>query len=136
MVPLKSAGSAKSPMTQTMGVLGKQPTGGEERRRSQRVLLRVRAKVHVELQGATMTLEVITLSVNAHGALVAIKQNLPSETRLVLEHAGTGQRIACKVARPPRDAPEGFHTAVEFDSPAPGFWGIAFPPTDWRSDEL
>jgi hypothetical protein len=21
---------------------------------------------------------------------------------------------------------------VEFDSPAPNFWGIAFPPADWK----
>jgi hypothetical protein len=110
-------------------------TGGEERRRSQRVLLRVRAKVHVALNGAPTTFEVTTLSVNSHGALVALRQNLPTDTRLVLEHEGTRERISCRVVRPPRETSEGFHTAIEFDTSSPDFWRIAFPPSDWRPDE-
>jgi hypothetical protein len=31
--------------------------------------------------------------------------------------------------------PEGFHIPIEFDSPAPDFWKIAFPPTDWRPQD-
>lgn len=106
-----------------------------ERRRGQRVLLRVRANVHVALQGQSTTFEVATLSVNPSGALVVMKQSLPAETRLVLEHKGTKERVACKVARPPREMPEGFHVPLEFDSPAPNFWKIAFPPADWRPDD-
>jgi hypothetical protein len=113
-----------------------QTIGGQERRRGQRVLLRIRANIHVALQGQATTLEVATLSVNPCGALVVVKQSLPPETRLVLEHKGTKERIACKVARAPREMPEGFHVALEFDSPAPGFWKIAFPPADWRPDDL
>jgi hypothetical protein len=108
----------------------------EERRRGQRVLLRVRANVHVALQGQATTFEVNTLNVNPCGALVVMKQSLPAETRLVLEHRGTRERIACKVARAPREIPEGFQVPLEFDSPAPGFWKIAFPPADWRPDDL
>jgi hypothetical protein len=108
----------------------------EERRRGQRVLLRVRANVHVALQGQATTFEVNTLSVNPRGALVVMKQSLPAETRLVLEHQGTRERVACKVARAPREVPEGFQVPLEFDSPAPDFWKIAFPPADWRPDDL
>jgi hypothetical protein len=108
----------------------------EERRRGQRVLLRVRANIHVALQGQATTFEVATLSVNPRGALVVMKQSLPAETRLVLEHKGTRERVACKVVRAPREMPEGFHVPLEFDSPAPGFWKIAFPPADWRPDDL
>jgi hypothetical protein len=104
-------------------------------RRTQRVLLRIHANIHVALQGKATTFEVHTLSVNPLGALVVLQQHLPPETRLVLEHRGTKERVACKVARSPREAPEGFHTAIEFDSPAPDFWRIAFPPADWRSDD-
>jgi hypothetical protein len=50
----------------------------------------------------------------------------------VLEHNMTRERIACKIARPAREVAEGFHIPLEFDSPAPNFWGIAFPPADWR----
>jgi hypothetical protein len=108
----------------------------QERRRGQRVLLRIRALVHVALQGPATTLDANTLSVNPKGALVVIKRNLPQETRLVLEHAGTKERAACKVVRPPKEMPEGFHTALEFDPPVPDFWKIAFPPADWRSEDL
>jgi len=107
----------------------------EDRRRSQRVLLRIRANIHVALQGRQESFEVTTLSVNHHGALVIMKQNLPLNTRLVLENAHTRERVACKVVRPPREIPEGFQVPIEFDSPAPDFWRIAFPPSDWRPDE-
>lgn len=110
--------------------------GGEERRRGQRVLLRIPASIHVALQGKTMTFDVTTLSVNPCGALVVMQNRLPPETRLVLEHKGTKERIACKVARAPREMREGFHVPLEFDSPAPDFWKIAFPPADWRPDDL
>jgi PilZ domain len=109
-----------------------QVTPGEERRRSYRVLLRVRASIHVALQGKPVTFDTVTLSVSNHGALVVLKQSLPCETRLVLEHSGTKERVACKVARIAREMPEGFHIPLEFDSPAPNFWRIAFPPSDWR----
>ncbi|MGA8143891.1 MAG: PilZ domain-containing protein [Candidatus Acidiferrales bacterium] len=105
---------------------------GEERRRSQRVLLRVRANVHVALQGKASTFEVTTLSVNSHGALIVVPRSLPLETSVVLEHTVSRQRVACKIVRPAREMPEGFHIALEFDSPEPNFWGIAFPPADWR----
>jgi hypothetical protein len=99
--------------------------------RSQRVLLRVKALIHVVLAGKETQLEVTTLSVNTHGALVAVNISFPVETKLVLEHGGTRERVACRVVRPPRETPEGFHTALGFSSSAPDFWKIAFPPTDW-----
>jgi hypothetical protein len=111
------------------------PVAVEERRRSQRVLLRTRAKIHVALAGKLTTIDAITLSVNPQGALVVMNQNLPVESRLVLEHGNTKERVACKVARAAREMPEGFHVPLEFDSPAPAFWGIAFPPMDWRADD-
>ena len=108
---------------------------GEERRRSQRVLLRVRAQIHVAVEGKATTFEVETLNVNPHGALVTMGQTLIPGTRLVLENSATRERVACKVARQPRESPEGFQVPLEFDSPAPQFWRIDFPPVDWRPEE-
>jgi hypothetical protein len=108
----------------------------QERRRGQRVLLRIRTQIHVAAEGVPTTMDAMTLSVNPRGALVVLKKNLPPETRLVLEHSGTRERVACKVVRPPREMPEGFHTPLEFDAPAPDFWKIAFPPADWRAEDL
>jgi hypothetical protein len=122
----------RTPSAQAARLPVKNVIAGEERRRGYRVLLRVRASVHVALQGKPVTLETVTLSVSNHGALVVLSQNLPCDTRLVLEHSGTKERVACKVARIAREMPEGFHIPIEFDSPAPNFWRIAFPPSDWR----
>ena len=104
----------------------------EERRRSQRVLLRIRANVHVNLKGAQATLEVRTLSVNPFGAMIISAENLPPQTRLVLENTVTHEKVACRVVRSAKEMPEGFHVPIEFDSPAPKFWMIDFPPDDWR----
>jgi hypothetical protein len=110
----------------------RQAVAGEERRRSQRVLLRVRVNIHVALGSRDSTFEVTTLSVNDHGALIAMPRSLALDTQLVLEHTVTKKQVACKVVRVPREMPEGFHTPLEFAATEPGFWGIAFPPADWR----
>lgn len=105
---------------------------GEERRRSQRVLLRARARIYVNLKDKPETLEVSTLSVNPYGAMIVCAQNLTEHTRLVLEHGGTLERIACRVTRTAKEMPEGFHVPIEFDMPARNFWKIDFPPEDWK----
>ena len=119
--------------TSKSGVSGElQTAAGEDRRSSQRVLVRVRARLHVALNGTPTTFETVTLSVNNHGAMIILKQGLLPDTRFVLEHSGTRERVACKVVRPSREMPDGFQIPIEFDSPAPNFWRIAFPPNDWR----
>jgi len=140
-VPAPSRSSAPSkpgviPAKLAPHASSRQPAAArDDRRHSQRVLLRVRANVHVALQGKPVTFDVFTLSVNTAGAIVVMTQSLPPETRLVLEHGTTKEKVACKVARPGKEMPEGFHVALEFDSPAPDFWKIAFPPSDWRPVE-
>lgn len=108
----------------------------EERRRTQRVLLRVHGNLYVSLHGKSLMLDVTTLSVSPHGALVVMQQPLPMETRVILEHSGTREKIGCKVVRPPQKNSDGYHVPLEFDSPAPDFWKIDFPPADWRPDDL
>ena len=129
--PVKPAVKAPDPA----GAPVKRIIAGEERRRSQRVLLRVHASVHVALKDKEVSYDVTTVSVNNHGALVVMKQTLPADAQIVLEHGMTKERVGCKIARPAREMPEGFHIPLEFESPAPNFWGIAFPPADWRPPE-
>jgi hypothetical protein len=136
--PVKPGGAAApkpnpAAISPTQGAAGvRQAVAGEERRRSQRVLLRVRVNIHVALGSKHSTFEVTTLSVNDHGALIAMPRSLALDTQLVLEHALTKRQVACKVARVPREMPEGFHTPLEFDATEPNFCGIACPPADWR----
>jgi hypothetical protein len=106
----------------------------EKHKRSQRVLLRVRAQIHVAVKGKATTIDAATVSVNPKGALVMIKENLAPDTRLVFEHARTREKVAARVTRPAKEMPGGFEVPIEFDSPAPGFWKIAFPPTEWTGD--
>jgi hypothetical protein len=110
-------------------------TSSAERRKNQRVLLRIRASLHVALQGKNAVLDAATLSVTAQGAVIVTNQNLPAETHMVLVHGATGQRVDCKVARTPKATAEGFHTPIEFSAPAPGFWKINFPPSVAGSEE-
>jgi hypothetical protein len=103
-----------------------------ENQLSQRVMLRVPAAIHVALQGKEATFQVTTLSVNRQGALVVMERSLPPDTRLVLEHGQTREKVACRVTRAASEMPDGFQVPIEFDSPAPDFWKIAFPPSDWH----
>jgi hypothetical protein len=71
---------------------------GEDRRRSQRVLLRVRARVHLALQGIPTTFEVMTLNVNVHGALVVMLQSPTGRYARgagTFRHAGTDGLQSC-----------------------------------------
>ena len=107
-------------------------SGGEEKRRSQRVLVRIRAEIHFNSNGKAESANVHTLSVNPFGAMLVSPRNLPAASRLVLEHGVTREKVACRVVRPPKEMAEGFHIPVEFDTPAPLFWKIGFPPEDWN----
>jgi len=108
---------------------GPQVTPGEERRRSQRVLIRTDVTLHYVSQGKHISVSAHTLSVNDHGAMIVASRDLPAGTRLDLENMRTGQRQPCRIVRPPRETPEGIQIPVEFEAPVPGFWHISFPPT-------
>jgi hypothetical protein len=132
-VPVLSSGMAVN-MRKSAAEFRSTVATTEQRKRSQRVLLRVGANVHFVLNGKQVALPTTTVSVHPEGALVVMKHNLPLDTRLVLEHNGTKERVGCRVAKSAREMPEGFHVSVEFDAPAPDFWKIAFPPADWHPD--
>lgn len=111
---------------------GGQVLPGEERRRSQRVVIRVPVTLHLEIAGQAVTIRSETVAVNDHGTMLLCSRSLDAETRLDLENDRTRKRVQCRVTRTPRDTPEGFLVPVEFAAPAPGFWQISFPPTDWK----
>jgi len=105
----------------------------ENRRRGQRVLLRVRANALITTKFKDEeVVPVITLSVNPAGAMLVSPRNLAVQTRFVLEHAATKEKINCRVVASAKQAPEGFHVPVSFDAPSPKFWKIDFPPEDWK----
>lgn len=112
-----------------------QALASEERRRSQRVMIRVPVTLHLSIAGEVLQIGAHTISVNNHGAMLICSRMLEAGTQLKLENKHTRQHVACRVTRAPGQAPEGFLTPVEFDVPASSFWQISFPPLDWKPRE-
>lgn len=108
---------------------------GEERRRSQRVIIRVPVTLLVTGNGKDLKIPAHTVAVNIHGAMVVCTRSLDADTKLEVVNGRTDERIASRVTRTPRESSEGFLIPVEFTSPSPNFWQISFPPTNWKAPE-
>jgi hypothetical protein len=104
----------------------------DDRRRSQRVMMRVGVVVRYSLKGKEISVQAHTVAVNIHGAMICLPDSIPAETPLDLEHKMTKERIAGRVTRQAQHSPEGFLIPVEFVSPSSTFWRISFPPSDWK----
>jgi hypothetical protein len=118
--------------TASRGSLANSLLVGEERRRSRRVIVRIPVKVHFNVAGKTMTVQAVTASVNDHGAMILCTRPLSAETKLELHNERTAEKISCRVTRTPIENADGYLIPVEFTTPAPGFWRISFPPSDWK----
>ena len=73
-----------------------------------------------------------TLTVSAHGALIALTGLVAPKQRLVVQNATSGEQQECRVVTVEKDFTGPTKVAVEFAQPAPRFWRIAYPPTDWN----
>lgn len=104
----------------------------EERRRSQRVALRVSVTIHLTAVGKATAIRGFTADVNVHGALLVSPRSFTAGTHFMIENDLTRERMLCRVVRMPKSMPDGFHIAVEFEKSAPNFWKISFPPPDWK----
>ncbi|MGD0842301.1 MAG: hypothetical protein ABSA32_14190 [Candidatus Acidiferrales bacterium] len=104
----------------------------EDRRRSQRVVIRLPVTVKVTLAGKPVTFAAHTVAVNSQGAMLAAPQTLAIDTQLEVTNERTREHAAARVTRTPPESREGFLIPVEFIEPAPGFWQISFPPKDWK----
>ena len=110
----------------TQRVVSSRPPTAEERRRAQRVLLRMPVLVHVI--GKPQPLEGHTHTVSASGAMLVISEPLAEGTKVIVENPKTQNKVESRVVRPPQVAHEGALVPIEFTSPSPNFWGIFFPP--------
>jgi hypothetical protein len=108
---------------------------GEERRRSQRVIIRVPITLAVTEKGQPVKISAHTVAVNIHGAMVVCPRLLDANTKMELENGRTQEKIDTRVTRAPRQSPEGFLIPVEFTTPSPNFWQISFPPENWKVPE-
>jgi hypothetical protein len=109
---------------------------GEERRRSQRVIIRVPVTLEVILQGEKFKVSAHTVAVNVHGAMVLCPRMLEAGTKLELVNDRSRERAAARITRAPRESVEGYLIPIEFTTPCPSFWQISFPPENWKPSDL
>ena len=114
------------------------PSHPGARRRSQRVLMQVGVRVRgKDAQGKDFEETTESLAINAHGALVLLSARVTSGSVVQMRHNKTEEEQECHVAflGPVRSGKA--EIGLEFTSPRPTFWRVAFPPEDWtpRSPE-
>jgi PilZ domain len=102
------------------------PLTAEERRRAQRVLLRIAVKIH--LAGKPQALDGVTHTVSANGAMIIMAEPLAQGTKFILENPKTQKNVEVHVVRPPQFSSEGSMVPVEFLAQSPSFWNVFFPP--------
>jgi hypothetical protein len=121
-----------------MAQVSNTPTHTGGRRRSQRVLMQVPIRLRgKDVQGKDFEELTETLAINAHGALVLLTARLTSGGLVHMRHNKTEEEQECHVAflGPVRGGKA--EIGLEFTTPRPTFWRVAFPPEDWtpRSPE-
>jgi hypothetical protein len=121
---MKPLTNAKPPVVTSRPGLTRPPTA-EERRRAQRVLLRIAVVIHVV---GRAPIEGHTHTCSANGALILLAEPLAEGTKVMIENTKTLQTVEAKVLRPPQTNGEGSLVPVEFATPAPVFWNVFFPP--------
>ncbi len=108
------------------------PLQQENRRRSERVMLRMSVLVVAEdEERKQIQEEAETQVVNAHGGLLRMKQHLHVGQSFLLSNPRNSLEISCRVVRTEEEGMEFYKVAFEFDRPEPNFWPIVFPPADW-----
>jgi hypothetical protein len=115
-----------------MGQTSNTSLSGGPRRRSQRVLMQVAVRIRgKDAQGKDIEEETETLAINAHGALVLVTARVTSGSKVMLQHKRTQEEHECHVVflGPVRSGKS--EIGLEFSTPHPTFWRVAFPPEDW-----
>jgi len=94
--------------------------------------MQVPVRLHgLDAQGATFDEQTETLAINAHGALVLLQARLTSGGSLILQHKRTLEEQECQVVFLGPVRGNKAEIGLEFSSPRPQFWRVAFPPEDW-----
>jgi hypothetical protein len=91
------------------------------RRKTQRVLVRVPVRVSQHTATSHSDEETHTLALNAHGALILLSASVGKGQRLELLNIATGDRAECIVAYLGQRQGDRIEVGVE----------LAFPPKDW-----
>jgi hypothetical protein len=108
------------------------PTHMSAKRRSQRVLMQVGIRLRgKDAQGKDFEEVTQTLAINAHGALVLLTARVISGGTVHMRHNKTEEEQECHVAYLGPVRAGKAEIGLEFITPSPNFWRVAFPPEDW-----
>jgi hypothetical protein len=118
---------------QKVRLMNDQLTNGIEMRRSKRVVLRLPIQVRWTPPGdIAITEGTTTLVVNAHGALISLAMKIKPGTRIFLRNRTVADDKECRVVRIQEKHEGKSEVGVEFLRPDAKFWGLEFPPDDWK----
>ena len=102
------------------------------RRRSQRVLMKVPVRVSSQAAAASFFEEdTHTLAISPHGALLVVASPVYRGQRFTLSNIQTKAALECIVAHIDKVPGGETRVGVEFMMPNQSFWRVAFPPKDW-----
>jgi hypothetical protein len=124
MMPVPDKKPAVAPIASRPAT--QRPPTAEERRRAQRVLLRMPVKVLVT---GKAPMDGVTQTVSQNGAMILLPEPLAEGAKVSLENPKTQKTVEARVVRPPQINSEGSLVPVEFLTPSPHFWNIFFPPS-------
>ena len=101
------------------------------RRRSQRVYLEMPLLVYGRgPDDDPFSAEAHTVVVNAHGALITLAEKLNLGEKLILTNPKTWEEVECRIVFLRSTKGHRKQVGVEFLSPSPNFWRMAFRPDD------
>jgi D-sedoheptulose 7-phosphate isomerase len=105
-----------------------------ERRRSQRVIMRVPVTVSgTSAEGKPFQEETVTAVINAHGCLAVLETPVRLSQILKLHNRATRAELDCRVVHVGKQQGGKALAGLEFLRASPTFWQVAFPPADWQA---
>jgi len=105
----------------------------ENKRRSSRVFARMHVRASGrDNRGHKFTKQGETIVINAHGALLYLDAEIDMGALVTLRSPATEEDQESRVVYIGGASDRGMRLGLEFVSPAPHFWGIEFPPSDWK----
>jgi len=85
----------------------------------------------VRTNGEAFSERTLTLVVNAHGALIQLREQVVCGHMLKIKNLATKEDMNCTVVGVSPAPPSALEVGVEFPKPCPRFWRVSFPPSDW-----
>jgi hypothetical protein len=101
-------------------------------RRSSRVFTRISVQVKGRaMDGRKFRENSQTVVINAHGGLLYLQETVEMGADLVVVNPITDEQQDCRVVYVGDTSDKGTRVGVEFLTPSPQFWGVAFTQRDW-----